>query len=195
MALITKVNPIGIDIPIDTVQRALYTALVTNGNWQNYQSYHRAYKNTRGDGVVPEIFDTDKDYKESFFDDKYDVVSMFIADDIRPEFADTDFKSDISIIFHVNLESIIDTVTTHRADEEFIWRRSRSSGCLQEPILQGYCRCSFCKAGDHESDRQSSSALYVPGAWRPVPALGHWREYRRHPRHFAWLDPSCRRDA
>jgi|TARA_Y100000310_G_scaffold342760_1_gene447307 hypothetical protein len=120
MALVTKVNPIGIDIPIDTIQRALYKALITNGNWQNYQSYHRAYKNPKGDGIIPEIFSINNDYKESFFDDKYDVVSMFIADDVRPIHNDTDFKSDVSIIFHVDLTKIIDTVTTHRADEEFI---------------------------------------------------------------------------
>ena len=51
MSLITKTLPAGVDIPIDTIQRALYNALVINGSWTKYQRNHRAYINNTEGGL------------------------------------------------------------------------------------------------------------------------------------------------
>lgn len=118
MALVSKSEPIGIDIPVDRIQRALYTQLVTNGPWQEYESYHRAYQNETENGLRPEVFTSNNDYKEVFMDDTFNVTSFFITDQTRDIQVETEFRSEVSIIFQVQLSKLL-TLVPHRADEEF----------------------------------------------------------------------------
>lgn len=118
MSLVSKTAPIGIDIPVDKIQRALYTDLVTNGPWLSYESYHRAYENDHEEGIRPEVFTTNNDYKEVFMDDAFNVTSFFIVDQDRLINNGEEFRSDISIIFQVQLDKLLPLVL-HRADEEF----------------------------------------------------------------------------
>jgi len=118
MSLVSKTAPIGIDIPVDKIQRALYTDLVTNGPWLSYESYHRAYENDHEEGIRPEVFTINNDYKEVFMDDAFNVTSFFIVDQDRLINNGEEFRSDISIIFQVQLDKLLPLVL-HRADEEF----------------------------------------------------------------------------
>ncbi len=76
MALITKDSPVGVDVAVNTIQNALYTGLVTNGTWTNYESYPRAYRNETKNGIKPEIFTGNgNDYVDAFSNDKFTVTS------------------------------------------------------------------------------------------------------------------------
>ena len=118
MALILKDSPVGVDKSVDTIQKALYAALVTNGTWTNYQSYHRAYRNETENGVKPELFTGNgNDYVDAYMDDQFTVTSFFLVED-ETEIIDDMFTSDISVIFQVNLNKLY-TTAPHRFDEEF----------------------------------------------------------------------------
>lgn len=118
MALILKDKPVGVDKSIDTIQNALYTALVTNGTWTNYESYHRAYRNETEGGIVPELFTGNgNDYADAYMNDKFTVTSFFLVDN-ETGINDDMFTSDISVIFQVNLNKLYNKAP-HRFDEEF----------------------------------------------------------------------------
>lgn len=119
MALLLKVNPVGIDRPIDKIQQALYTGLVTNGTWTMYESYHRAYKNETKDGIVPEIFTGKKDYKDAFTDDGFTATSFFLIPDEVGVVEGQKFQAEISIIFQVDLAKLYPNAPdSRRFDEE-----------------------------------------------------------------------------
>lgn len=109
--LIQKTNPVGIDKMIDRIQERLYNRL----GWSNYESYHRVYVNETENGLVPEKFESGKDYKEVFFDDKYDATSYFVV--TSPVSIDEKAAYPVSIYFQCKLDALYPTVT-HRADEE-----------------------------------------------------------------------------
>lgn len=118
MALVPKILPVGIDVPIGKIQSKLYEALVTNGTWTDYQSYHRAYKNKTKDGFKAEVFTSRRDYKDVFLTDKYAVSSFFIAPNERPPIEQTYYSADIDIIFQCDLNKLF-ADSPHRSDEEF----------------------------------------------------------------------------
>ena len=119
MALLLKVDPVGIDRPIDKIQQALYTGLVTNGTWTMYESYHRAYKNETKDGIVPEIFTGKKDYKDAFTDDGFTATSFFLIPDEVGVLEGSKFQAEISIIFQVDLAKLYPNAPdSRRFDEE-----------------------------------------------------------------------------
>jgi len=119
MALLLKVDPVGIDRPIDKIQQALYTGLVTNGTWTMYESYHRAYKNETKDGIVPEIFTGKKDYKDAFTDDGFTATSFFLIPDEVGVVEGQKFQAEISIIFQVDLAKLYPNAPdSRRFDEE-----------------------------------------------------------------------------
>ena len=117
MSVIVKSDPAGVDTPIDTIQRALYTGLVTNGSITNYESYHRAYINKESnDSIEAQRYTANGEYEDVFTNDDFTVTSFFIADQVRP--VPDLIQSGISVIFQVNLDDALPGVTT-RADEEF----------------------------------------------------------------------------
>ena len=119
MALLLKVDPVGIDRPIDKIQQALYTGLVTNGTWTMYESYHRAYKNETKDGIVPEIFTGKKDYKDAFTDDGFTATSFFLIPNEVGVVEGQKFQAEISIIFQVDLAKLYPNAPdSRRFDEE-----------------------------------------------------------------------------
>jgi len=118
MALIRKDSPVGVDKPIDVIQNAVYGAMVTNGAWTNYESYHRVYRNETKNGVKPELFTGNgNDYADVYMDDKFTVTSFFMVGD-ETSISDDMFTSNISMIFQVDLNKLYPT-SPHRFDEEF----------------------------------------------------------------------------
>ena len=120
MPLIQKISPVGIDRIIDSIQVVLFNKL----GWDSlpsvtYESNHRAYK-TPGEingtsGLIPEVFDGIKEYKEVYFNDNVDASSFFLVDDTRT--GDKLYTINVSIIFQLKLDKIFPLIT-HRADEE-----------------------------------------------------------------------------
>ena len=112
--LIRKTDPKGIDISIDRLQDYVYN----NYTASEYESYPRAYKNNRGDGgIIPEVYTSNGDYKETFFDDRFEISSFWLVDDNSS--VDELTTTTISVIFQVNIAELYPSIT-HRADEEFI---------------------------------------------------------------------------
>lgn len=114
MALIQKVNPRGIDVAIDKLQNYLFVEL----NNADYQSYPRAYKNTKNDGtVIPENYISENEYQEVFMDDNFPLSSFWLVDDNST--IDELVTTNISVIFQARLDELYPSIT-HRADEEFV---------------------------------------------------------------------------
>ncbi len=118
--LILNPNPVGEDIPIDRIQRAIFEANLTNGTWTNYVSYHRAYKNESSDGIIPEVFTgSGNEYREVFMDDDETITSFFLIPDEPDEIIDGEIiNTTVSIIFQVDLEALYPTAPK-RFDAEF----------------------------------------------------------------------------
>lgn len=118
MSLILKTSPIGVDKPIDVIQQALFDGLVTNGEFTDYQSYHRVYINDSEEGIKAERYISKREYNDVFMDDKFALSSFFIVSSKRPAINDGQaVTSSISIIFQAQLDKLISKVS-HRADEE-----------------------------------------------------------------------------
>jgi hypothetical protein len=113
MAIIRKTNPVGIDKPIDRLQNYLYNSLA----WANYESYHRAYTNEKNGIKIPEIYTSNGEYKNVFYNDNFDATSFFIIDENRD--TETVNRVDLSLIYQVDLTKIKPAIT-HRADEEVL---------------------------------------------------------------------------
>lgn len=116
MPLIKKISPVGIDRIIDSIQVVLYNKL----GWDSlpnvtYEANHRANKNETANGIIPEIYDGKKEYREVYFNDKVDASSFFLIDDTRT--GDKLYTIIVSIIFQLKLDKIFPLIT-HRADEE-----------------------------------------------------------------------------
>ncbi|HRS66198.1 MAG TPA: hypothetical protein P5519_09985 [Spirochaetia bacterium] len=121
--LITKTNPVGIDALIQQLQTKLHTELCTawaltdceNDQQNKYYCYGRAYRNATANGFIAEVYTSNGEYKEVYWDDKLYAVSFFgIA-------AQTDrtigSKTDVHLVYFVNTKKLKPDVT-HRADEE-----------------------------------------------------------------------------
>ena len=119
MALVLKISPVGIDRIIDLIQVALFNGLNKLG-WDSlpgvtYEANHRAYKNETKDGIIPEIYDGKKEYRDIYFDDNVSANSFFLVDDSRT--GDKKYSIIISVIFQLKLNKIFPLID-HRADEE-----------------------------------------------------------------------------
>ena len=115
--IVAKVNPVGIDIEIDEIQISLYNELSWSSAINDYEVYHRAYKNNREDGVVPEVFTNNNDYQEVLMDDKFSATSFFLTPDTINWNDEGKLSADVSLIFQVNLKELYPSIL-HRADEE-----------------------------------------------------------------------------
>lgn len=116
MGLNLKTLPVGIDYEIDKIQKGLFNELTTIG-WINYESYNRAYRNRKFENTFPEVYIGKGEYKESLFDDKFNVTSFFLAEEEKRQTEDFQVEQDISIIFQANLKKLYPNIL-HRADEE-----------------------------------------------------------------------------
>lgn len=141
MALNRKDTPVGLDLEIDKIQVLIYNYFTTNscvkGDYSNYESYHRAYKNekVKDDAVTGPFADkfvTGIDYQSVFTNDNFGISSFFIANDNEEPVTKTRKKRTISIIFQVNLDKVYGQVP-HRADEEFHNEISNALRGLKKP--------------------------------------------------------------
>lgn len=124
--LITKINPVGVDILIQKMQAYLHNGLAKKWGYANtgsgpelverdhlFKAYGRAYRNQKDDGYVPEVYVGSKEYKEVFVDDTLNGLSFFLTGDTVRE----GFYNQVSIIYHVDLAKIKPNIE-HRGDEE-----------------------------------------------------------------------------
>ena len=118
--LFQRENPQGIDFAIHDLQRELFIELIKNFDWRDYDSYDRAYKNSRGSDVIPEVYIGKGEYKEVLYNDKKAITSFFLVDDKRTyDYEKFLFTQNVSIIFQSNLSKLFPLVK-HQPDEEMI---------------------------------------------------------------------------
>lgn len=123
MGLITKISPVGIDVPIQSFQTWLYGAL--SGKWpvnsSSFNCHGRAYRNQTADGYTPEVFSGlattgGKDYEEVMFNDTLKALCFFsVGEQAKYDTGTTVAK--IGLIFMVNVPQLKPTIL-HRGDEE-----------------------------------------------------------------------------
>lgn len=138
MALNRKDTPVAVDKQIDNIQVLLWNELTTeaNGDFSEYESYHRVYKNEETNNVKAESFVTGNDYKDVFMDDSVNVSSFFISDDTLTivEGHKNRFSQVVSVIFQANLKKLYPNIP-HRADEEFRNEISNALSNIKKPSV------------------------------------------------------------
>ena len=124
--LILKTSPVGIDTVINNFNKLVFDELgwvSTGDNPVNYTAYHRALKNPRNGGVVPEVYEIDTttrrgEYTESLYDDSVDASSFFYVDGSQPSNDNGRmFSATVSMVFQVDLSKVADNIK-HRGDAE-----------------------------------------------------------------------------
>ena len=124
--LILKVNPVGIDTVINNINNLVFKELdwlSANEIPVNYTAHHRALKNPRNGGIVPEVYEIDTntrsgEYVESLYDDSLDASSFFYVEDTQtPIDNGLLFNTTVSMVFQVNLDKVADNIK-HRGDSE-----------------------------------------------------------------------------
>jgi hypothetical protein len=124
--LILKTSPVGIDTVINNINKLVFDELdwvSTGDNPVNYTAYHRALKNPRNGGIVPEVYEIDTDtrmgeYSECFYDDRVDASSFFYVDDNQTTIDNGRmFSTTVSMVFQIDLSVVADNIK-HRGDAE-----------------------------------------------------------------------------
>jgi hypothetical protein len=116
--LIAKTNPVGIDAKVQEFQARLHTALlnVWGIDSEAYHCHERCYRNRKTEGYVAEVYTTDNEYKEVYWNDELTAISFFGLNNV-PIRHDTVEQAKVHLVFFVNLAKLKPSVT-HRADEE-----------------------------------------------------------------------------
>ena len=99
---------IGIDKHIETLKDMFTSKLYTSFD---YTSYGRAFMNDRDEKVIPEVLDSDNEYKEVLLDDNLAGLSFFVVDSEYVSDNPTLLNSKVYIYFAVNLSTLYSTVT------------------------------------------------------------------------------------
>lgn len=115
--LYTKVNPVGVDIPIQQLQIDLHDQL--NSIWglspNDYQAYGRCYRNQKDSDYVAEVYKGGNEYQEVSLDDRFAAISFFgLNSDIRVNLVN---EAKIHLIYWVNVRRLKPLIG-HRGDEE-----------------------------------------------------------------------------
>ena len=114
MSLIQKTNPVGLDKIIDGFQAYMYNKLA----FTDWEMLPRVYANEDvGGGLIPEYYDSEKEYYEVFYDDDFSLTSFFFR--YTPiEVVNGYYECNVALIFQADLIELFPSIV-HRADEEF----------------------------------------------------------------------------
>ena len=104
---VIKTDPVGIDIPINQLQKKLYTELtkVWTLTEQNSLFTGRCYKNNTDLGLIPELYNSNSEYSELLLDDSKKAQMFFLIGDRTTISSDME-TSNIDIIFLTNASLI-----------------------------------------------------------------------------------------
>lgn len=119
MSVFTKTNPKGVDKPIQAFQQVLYTAMKkiwSINNDTDWDCYGRAYKNQTSDGLTPEVYKGNGEYKDVYWDDSLKVLSFFnVGESIK--FQNLSATAPVGLIMMVRVDALKPS-TSQRNDEE-----------------------------------------------------------------------------
>lgn len=116
--LIQNETVTGLDLRIQAHQRFLHTYILNawGVSTDKYKCYGRVYRNRRGQGYVPEVLESGKEYKEVLFDNSLQVQSFYGIGN-NQKISGKQYSADIHLIFFTNLTAI-KTELAHRGDME-----------------------------------------------------------------------------
>jgi hypothetical protein len=116
----SKTTPVGLDKYIQTIQNSIYERIQSLWTLTEAQilSFGRVYKIIEEGNTFYRWYTSGIDYIDPLMDDKYAVTFFFTEEGDRN--FDTDFETEIGLVFHVNLSTLKPSIT-HRADEEVKW--------------------------------------------------------------------------
>lgn len=116
MKLNQKINPVGIDIPIQDLQTKLHDDLIATLGITSaqYYCYGRVYVNPQKEGLVFETYEGSGEYIEVLPGDEIPLRSFFVWEESS---YDDKYAGEISLIVFANL-TVLKSLITHRADEE-----------------------------------------------------------------------------
>ncbi|PHR23554.1 MAG: hypothetical protein COA36_16620 [Desulfotalea sp.] len=113
-----KLNPVGVDVVINDIQRQVSTAL----NWTDYNAYHRIYKIEKAEGgIIPEFYTGENEarsgeYEEVYLNDNLMASSFFYSQDtVTANDGGHLMDNTISMVFQVDLNRL--NGDNKRADE------------------------------------------------------------------------------
>lgn len=118
--LITKTNPVGIDVAIQNLQTYLHKQLVSkwglvDDNDPLYECYGRVYRNKNDAGYIAEVYAGNNEYKEVYWNDQLKAINWFgISGEIEHDIVE---KTNVHLVFFVDLSKLKPSIA-HRADEE-----------------------------------------------------------------------------
>jgi hypothetical protein len=115
--LISKTNPVGIDITIAKAQKALHDELIALWGIDNkeYLCYERCYRNKKDNGYIAEVYVGEKEYKEVYWNDTVTAISFFgIGETENIKIGE---NAKVHLVFFVDLKKIKPSIL-HRADQE-----------------------------------------------------------------------------
>ena len=111
-------SPIGIDKPIQKLQKHLLSKVSWLTTGANPYNFGRVYRNETKDGIVPEVYDSNNEYINILPDDNVNGMCFFdVPNDI--ELVNRSANTSINIVFFINLEKSFPNVA-NRADENAI---------------------------------------------------------------------------
>lgn len=114
--IVAKTNPVGIDILVNDLQSHLENKLAFS-NWENN---HRAYINPKINGqtgFIAEVYTSNGEYRECFYNDYFNATSFFISSDNAQFEQGNRITQELSWILQCDLKKLLPNVP-HRADEE-----------------------------------------------------------------------------
>lgn len=124
--LVIKTNPVGKDVPIQSLQQYLYNKLkvLWQVNDNVFDGNGRCYRNKNDKGFVPELFvvsdvANNTQYKAVWFDKTNHAALFFFDVDDKEVYKEGMSTVTVSIIFMCNLAMLkTKSPIQHRADEE-----------------------------------------------------------------------------
>lgn len=129
--LITKTNPVGLDLQIQKLQQSMHTVLIGSDGFNlsdpaKYKSYGRCYRNKKGTGYVAENYEGAGEYSELYWDDSLTAVSFFgLSGQIRNDKTGLS-SADVHFVMFADLDKLAlkdkdGNAIAHRADAELRW--------------------------------------------------------------------------
>ena len=104
-------NAIGIDAVIESIKNTLYDSLIVDWKTVEIDAYGRVYRNVhrteeRPDSIIPEWYISNNEYRDVFYNDRFDCVFTFIDSEEHTTEDEVVFTSDVKVVFMLDLNKI-----------------------------------------------------------------------------------------
>lgn len=110
-----KINPVGIDEVIQTMQIELYDTL--SESWGDIKGFGRIYKNKKQSRIIPEHYTDNGEYEEVLTDDMSVATFFFVESGELENQGSCLSKTNVDLIFLVDVAKAKSEIA-HYADEE-----------------------------------------------------------------------------